>query len=369
MKNKMTSTCKAKITIIAVGAVYLFLTLFCLLKPADEYSLSERRLLTQKPVFSWDLFVSGKYTQMIEEYVTDQFPMRDEMRSLKARFSLGIMRKSDTNEIYVKDGYLCAMEYPMDEESLTRATEIFRGIYDKHLKDTDTNVYFSIIPDKSYFLSRDDYLSMDYEAFFEKMYAQTEFMTAIPIQNDLEITDYYKTDTHFRQEKIVDVAERIADKMGVSISGEYRKKVSSIPFYGVYYGQAAVHAVPDEIKYCTNDILEQCIVYDYEHNKEINLYDEEKLKGRDPYEMFLGGNISLVTIENPSVASHKELVVFGDSFSRSLVPLLAEAYSKVTLIDIRYLPSAYIGSYVSFSNQDVLFLYSTSVLNNSITLK
>jgi len=51
------------------------------------------------------------------------------------------------------------------------------------------------------------------------------------------------------------------------------------------------------------------------------------------------------------------------------LPLLAESYAKITLIDIRYLPSAMVGNYVTFTNQDVLFLYSTSVLNNSITLK
>ncbi len=360
---------KAKITIISVGTVYLFLALCCMGKPADKYSVSERRPLTQKPVFSWNSFVSGEYGRQVEKYVTDQFPMRDKVRSLKTYFSMGIMKKSDTNGIYLKDGYLCAMEYPMDEASLTRAAGIFRGIYDKYLKGTDVNAYFSIIPDKGYFLSQNRYLSLDYEEFFEKMYAGTDFMTAIPIEDRLELTDYYKTDTHWKQEKIVDVAEKIAEKMGVSVSGKYVIKESDMPFYGVYYGQAALDVKPDQIKYCTNDVLRQCIVYDHENDREIKLYDEERMTGRDPYEMFLGGNLSLVTIENPMAASLKELVVFGDSFSRSLVPFLAEAYRKVTMIDIRYLPGADVGNYVSFGNQDVLFLYSTSVLNNSITLK
>ena len=77
----------------------------------------------------------------------------------------------------------------------------------------------------------------------------------------------------------------------------------------------------------------------------------------------------MATIENAGADTGKELVVFGDSFARSLLPLMTEGYAKITLIDIRYLPSAYVGNYVTFSDQDVLFLYSTSVLNNSITLK
>jgi len=49
--------------------------------------------------------------------------------------------------------------------------------------------------------------------------------------------------------------------------------------------------------------------------------------------------------------------------------LFAETYSKITLVDIRYLPSEMVGRFVTFDNQDVLFLYSTPVLNNSVTMK
>ena len=62
-----------------------------------------------------------------------------------------------------------------------------------------------------------------------------------------------------------------------------------------------------------------------------------------------------MTIENTESLSAKELIVFGDSFSRSLLPLLAESYQKITLVDIRYLPSEYIRNYVEFEGQDVLF--------------
>ena len=61
--------------------------------------------------------------------------------------------------------------------------------------------------------------------------------------------------------------------------------------------------------------------------------------------------------------------MFRDSFASSLAPLLAEGYAKITLADIRYLPAAQMGRLLDFSGSDVLFLYSTSVLNNSDTLK
>ena len=363
------STKQKKWMIAIVGVTYIIIVAACFLKPAGEYSLSERRLLAQKPMFSWKSMVTGTYAAQTEEYVTDQFPFRDLLRACKANFSMHIMQKKDNHDIYVKEGYLCAMEYPMDEASVERAASIFRNIYEKHLEEKEVSVYMSVIPDKSYYLADKTYLSMDYSAFLEKAYNCADFMTPIRIEDKLQLSDYYRTDTHWKQEEITETAVYIGKEMGVFLSGEYRVKTLDVPFYGVYAGQAALMTKPDEISYCSNGILDECIVYDYENNVEIPLYDESKAYGRDAYEMFLGGNISLATIENPGAVSEKELVVFGDSFSRSMVPLLAEGYRKTTLIDIRYLPSAYIGNYVTFENQDVLFLYSTSVLNNSITLK
>ena len=99
------------------------------------------------------------------------------------------------------------------------------------------------------------------------------------------------------------------------------------------------------------------------------VYSMELAQGRDPYEMYLGGSKSLITIENPDALSSKELVIFRDSFGSSISPLLIESYSKITLVDIRYIMSANVGMFVDFDNQDVLFLYSLPVLNNSVTMK
>ena len=49
--------------------------------------------------------------------------------------------------------------------------------------------------------------------------------------------------------------------------------------------------------------------------------------------------------------------------------MLAEGYASITLVDIRYISPQMLGQFISFTNQDVLFLYSTSVLNNSETIK
>ena len=74
----------------------------------------------------------------------------------------------------------------------------------------------------------------------------------------------------------------------------------------------------------------------------------------------------LITAENKI---NRELVIFRDSFASSLAPLLIEYYSKITLIDIRYISSNEYLKLIEFNNQDILFLYSTLLVNNSGTLK
>ena len=146
----------------------------------------------------------------------------------------------------------------------------------------------------------------------------------------------------------------------------------------MYYGQSALPLPADEMRYLTNDILENCIVFDHTSGKEMSVYDMEKAFGKDPYEMFLGGSLSLITIDNPNATTDKELIIFRDSFGSSIAPLLAEGYAKVTIVDVRYILSNILGNLtdvrtgekvLDFKNADVLFLYSTLVLNNSSTIK
>ena len=158
---------------------------------------------------------------------------------------------------------------------------------------------------------------------------------------------------------------------GYQFMQEYQKIESETPFYGVYYGQAALPMEPDTLNYLTNEMLEDCKVFTYETGKpvEIPMYDMEKAAGKDPYEMFLSGTRPILTIENPHVDNDEELIVFRDSFGSSLVPLLAKAYEKITILDIRYVNSSMLGQFVEFGDQDVLFLYSTMLLNSSLALK
>ena len=74
-------------------------------------------------------------------------------------------------------------------------------------------------------------------------------------------------------------------------------------------------------------------------------------------------------IDNPYNWTNDRLIIFRDSFASSITPLMIEAYSEIVLVDLRYISSDMIGEYVDFENVDVLFMYSTSMLNNSFAMK
>lgn len=357
-------------TVIFLAILFFSFSMFCWFKPANSYSSTERRKLAQMPVLSMNTLKNGSFMKDFEEYALDQFPFREKFRSLKAWVSENIFQKADNNEIYVADGYAVKMEYPLKEEALDYAGRKFQYIYEQYLKDSNSKIYLSMIPDKNYFLAeKSGHLSMDYERFFSIMREKMSYAEYIDITGLLKIEDYYQTDIHWRQEQLVDIVREMADAMGVSLSEIYETNTLDRDFYGVYFGQSALNLPGEKLKYLTNDTLEQCTVYNYENNQTTGIYDLTRAGSSDPYEIFLSGPVSLLKIENPNAAAKKELIVFRDSFGSSLIPLLAEGYKTITLIDIRYLPGAFLGKYVDFQGKDVLFLYSTAVLNNSETLK
>lgn len=353
--------------LIAVTALVFFI-LCCMVwfSPDTEYSAAERRKLKQMPKITVESIGSGKFMSAFEEYSLDQFPMRDAFRSLKAITSL----KADNNDVYVVDGVINSMDYPLKEDNLHYASKKFLNIYEKYLKDNNCQVYLSIVPDKNYFYAEGNgYLSIDYDKLVSVMKSENEYMTYVDIFPLLTGNDYYKTDTHWKQEALPKVAQKISDAMGGTVPAKYETHQLEKAFYGVYYGQAALPLKPDKISYLTNSVISDYEVFDYQNNKEISVYDLDKVNDKDPYELFVGGPISLLTIENNCANSDKELIIFRDSFGSSIAPLLAQNYKKTTLIDIRYIQSAILGNFVDFNNADILFLYSTMVLNNSEILK
>ncbi len=357
--------------ILAVSAVWGTLSVWNFIKPADTYSLSERRKLAQKPAFSAESILSGDYMTRFDKAAPDQFPLRESFRTLKAVTALYALGKKENNGIYIADGYAAKLEYPLRDASVKGAIEKITDLYETYCKDKANNVYFSIVPDKGYFLApKYSYPHMDYDALAKELTNGLSFAEYIDLYPTLSLSDYYKTDTHWSQERILSAANRLSTAMGGSELTDYTVKSFDTPFYGVYYGQAALPMKPDTISYIETETMKNALVQNVENGKKYTgVWEMEKLDGSDPYEVFLSGAAAVVYVENPDAETDRELILFRDSFGSSIAPLLLHNYKKITLVDTRYVRPSLLGKLVDFEGADVLFLYSTLILNQSEALQ
>lgn len=270
--------------------------------------------------------------------------------------------QSDTeNEdgIILLNGHLTEVENPMNTQMLDYACKLFTRIYDEQLEDN--KCYFSLVPDKYRYLADKESEFIEFSAYIS---AKLPFVTMIDLVDLLDENDYYCTDMHWRQEQIVDVAKRINDTIGVECDYTFGKVFRVSHFVGNYAQRSDIEVAADDLVCLTNETIDKIKI-----KENIPVCDLEKLYTPEPYEVFLSGNQSVVTMINENAENDRRLVVFRDSFASSLAPLLVSGYSEVVLVDLRYVMSDMLNDYVDFDKADVLFLYSTTLLNNSFSMK
>jgi len=360
------------IGICAMILLWVLLTAFLWFGGKEDYTYSERRPLAQMPQMSASNIFGGKFMQDFEDFTLDQFPFRDSVRKIKSLFHYYVLNQSDNNGIYLVDDTVAKLEYPMNTTSVDYATGRLRYLYESLLIDTDCKVYASLIPDKGYFLAEvNDYPTIDYGAMERSYTDAMPWAEYVDIKENLSAENYYRTDTHWRQERILAVAQTLCAAMETRIpsAADYTRVQVDAPFYGVYFGQAALPMEQEDLYVMKNAILEDCTVTDPITGTTSKVYNMDKMSSPDLYDVFLSGAQPLLVIENPAGEPGKELVLFRDSYGSSLAPLLLSGYRKVTLVDIRYIHPDQVGDFVTFTNQDVLFLYSTLILNNGRSLK
>ena len=384
--------------VIITFSLIIFGTLFInTITPDSTVSKSERKSLQQFPEIAWEsIFEKGDETKKItfkkrveilskelkdftkefETYSSDQFVGRDAYRRLKASVVFNVFRHSDNNDIYIAEGQASKYIRKVNDAAINMIIKGYNHIYDTMLKD-GPNVYFSIIPDKNYFIAKENgYPAIDYEALINKFNTELNSnIKYIDLFDSLSIDDYYSTDIHWRQEKIEDVVNKLATEMKFETGNAEYTENKLEGFYGVYYGQSALPMSSEDLIYYTqnNDGIkvklldEKYSVQGITKFEETEMYNVEKYTGTDPYDIFLHGAKQLIVIENENANTDRELVIFRDSFTSSLAPLLVESYAKITLIDLRYITNIFITEeMVQFKeNQDVLILNCVDVLNSA----
>lgn len=354
MKNK----------IITISFIVILFGIFganLIIKDTD-ISILERRKLAKFPEINSEDLLNGKWTKDFEDYTQDQFVGRDFFKNIKSFWSINVFWQKDNNKMFEKEGALYKMEYPLSESNVRKNAEKIKMVYDKYL--SGRKVYFSIIPEKNYYLN-DEHLLMDYSKIEKIMKDNLESFEYINIFDELKLEDYYKTDLHWKQENLLNVAGKISTSMGLDdVSNVNYEKENVGKFYGTYYGQIASKVKPDDMFILTNDTLKKSTTYNFETQKEGEVYDRKETK--DKYDIYVSGATPLITITNENAKENKELLLFRDSFGSSIAPLLIEKYKTITLIDLRYISSEILDKFIKFENQDVLFLYSSLILNQNV---
>ncbi len=357
-----------KYAVIAVFALMIFgLAIAHWLLPDAAFSDTERRALEQTPVFSTDALFDGSYQSELETYLLEQFPMRDGFRGLKTVLNVHLWQMRDTNGYYYVDGHWMELDETLDTAQVDHAINKINGILEKHPEIAAA--YYAIVPDKNYFLAEQNgYAAMDYEA----LYAHMENVNAekIDITSLLSVDDYYRTDSHWRQERLQAVTQALCSAMGVTAAPyESYTQHELEGFSGVYTDHTAYPLISESLVYLENESTDNAVVSRVNEMtgqwEQIPMYDVTEFENVDPYDVYLSGAEALIMIDNPNATSDKHLILFRDSFSSSLAPLLTDSYAKITMVDLRYISSMYLDGFVNFENADVLFLYSTTLLNSA----
>ena len=357
-----------KIKDIVVTIIFLFtiiaLFLINIIKEDTDISLAERRKLATVPELTTKSLFDGTYFKKFDSYVTDQFVERDAFRKIKIDIELST--KGEYNNLYLYDDYIIEEIFPLNSNSINNLTNKINYIKDTYLNN-NSNIYYTIIPDKNYFVNNGN-LKLDYNKLQDMMKNNLSNINYINIFDKLTLDNYYKTDTHWKEEDLFNVANTIANQMNFDITNN--NVVNTITtFKGSYAGRLSVTKDTDTIKTISNPSINNSSVYNYETKKYTDIYDYTKINSLDKYDIYLSGAVPIIDIINNNTSSDKELIVFRDSYGSSLIPLLIEGYKKITVIDIRYISSKILNKYIDFNDQDVLFMYSILTINNSFSIR
>ena len=189
-----------KIKDIVVTLVFLFtiisLFLINVIKKDTDISIAERRELAAMPELTTKSLFDGTYFKKFDSYVTDQFIKRDTFRKIKIDMELST--KGEYNNLYMYDDYIVEEIFPLNTNSINNLTNKINYIKNTYLNN-NRNIYYTIIPDKNYFVNKGN-LKLDYNKLQDMMKNNLTNLNYINIFDKLTLKNYYKTDTHWKQE-------------------------------------------------------------------------------------------------------------------------------------------------------------------------
>jgi len=303
------------------------------LLPDRDKSETENRTLAQLPEFSWEALKSGEFTEDVEAYFADQFPLRDSWTVLKARAEQAIGKK-EFNGIYLcGDTLISKVETP--EEGLVEKNLS----YIQRLKEkAPVRVTLGLIPSAA-------------EVWKEKLPAgadswdQTALLGSSDVDFHTALTDhkeeyiFYRTDHHWTSLGAFYGANALLETLGKEMLNiaDFAPETASDDFNGTLYSQSGIHWLDsDTIEYWAGEDGISVTSWRTGKPEAGMLYDRSWLTVKDQYSSFLGGNQPLAVIRNEANVGEGKIMLVRDSYADALAPFLAQRFEEVHLLDLRY---------------------------------
>lgn len=368
-----------KRAVIVTSGFLLFISCFgiwSIWEPDRTLSEFENRVLAKFPTFSWDKLWSGKYTDQLDDYLVDQFVGRDNWVGLKSDMER-ISGKTENNQVFFgSSGYLFE-RFTYNEEQLDKNLKQITLFAERHQKDIDS-LSLLLVPNSQtlngeylpkYAAATDVPQSPLMDQIFSRL---SGVVTPVDIRNVLnqkKITEqiYYRTDHHWTTRGAYYGYQTFADSIGLSPTPEAALKEIgfSDSFYGTFYTKANQRSItPDELELLETSLPEYEVCIEGQDTCTNSFYDMNALNERDKYKVFFGGNYPLVTIDIPHEGERegRSIVVFKDSYANAMVPFLAQHYSTIHMIDMRYFRMDVDEYLEEHQFDDMLMLYSVATL-------
>ena len=365
-KDRQRKVQEKLVGIIFILTLFLFLIINVIV-PDREKSVQENRMLATKPKFRLSTLISGDYDEKFEAYMDDQFVGRDMWRKLKVTVDrIGGSRLE--NGVYIgKNGQLLEQIEVADETHLAANIKAIKSFSESQSK---IPVRMMLVPDAANVLNH----SLPALA---KPEDQTQMFSMVrkDLGDSVEWIDvstelnkhktekiYYKTDHHWTTLGAFYAFQAAAPSLGIDgdLSGKYVSYAVSDSFNGMLASKSGVNLGEKEqidIYVPTEEDTDLIVDYVDEGKRSTSLYDSSKLKEKDQYTVFLGGNSSLLDIRTVSTST-KRLLLVKDSFANSFIPFLTPYYREIVVVDPRYYSGTINDLMDSYRISEVLFLYS-----------
>lgn len=360
------------VVLLFIGIIVVMQAAFWLL-PRRSFSENEKRVLSEAPQIDAAGIADGSVFRSIESYLSDHFPGRELWVGANAYLENAEGRGATEDIVRGTDGWLFTAPVSDDRETLWDNMQAITTFAEKQ----SVPVTMMAVPSAGAVVSdKLPALHMPYpdaDLLEEARRIAGNTLHWVDLYTDFCSAEqperlYYRTDHHWTSEGAYRAYCLLMEELGQSSVPRDDFTVEQISgFYGTSYSKSGLWLTePDTLELWTgSDIQAVTTVYDANRADPVTregMFFREYLEDADKYPVFLSGNHARVHIET-NADSGKRLLVIKDSYAHALAPFLAEEYSTIDLIDLRYFKQQTISSWLEENPADeILLVYGLSSL-------